>query len=123
MPNKRRHTSHQAAALAGITYRQLDHWDRIRLVSPSVSPADGSGSERVYSPEDVDALRIVGRITDLGVSLNLIRPVVADLREHGPYDAAVFCDGLKAYRVPMSITGQMFSAGGAVFGVAIGGAQ
>ena len=33
-----------AAAAAGISYRQLDYWDRTQLVVPSIQTATGSGS-------------------------------------------------------------------------------
>ena len=32
-----------AAAAAGISYRQLDYWDRTQLVVPSIQTATGSG--------------------------------------------------------------------------------
>ncbi|MFE6918918.1 MerR family transcriptional regulator, partial [Streptomyces rubiginosohelvolus] len=37
-----------ACAAAGITYRQLDYWARTGLVEPSVRPAYGSGTQRLY---------------------------------------------------------------------------
>ncbi len=42
-----------ACAAAGITYRQLDYWARTGLVEPSVRPATGSGSQRLYGFRDV----------------------------------------------------------------------
>ena len=38
-----------ACAATGITYRQLDYWARTGLVEPSVRPAYGSGTQRLYS--------------------------------------------------------------------------
>jgi DNA-binding transcriptional MerR regulator len=35
--------------LTGVTYRQLDYWARTGLVTPSITPATGSGSKRSYS--------------------------------------------------------------------------
>ena len=32
--------------LTGVTYRQLDYWARTGLVTPSITPATGSGSKR-----------------------------------------------------------------------------
>jgi hypothetical protein len=37
-----------ACRAAGITYRQLDYWARTGLVEPSVRPAGGSGTHRLY---------------------------------------------------------------------------
>ena len=48
-----------ACEAAGITYRQLDHWARTALLVPSVRPAAGSGSQRLYSFRDILILRIV----------------------------------------------------------------
>jgi len=42
-----------AAAAAGISYRQLDYWDRTSLVIPSIQTATGSGSQRLYSFRDI----------------------------------------------------------------------
>src|SRR4051794_5153839 len=43
----------EACQHTGVTYRQLDYWDRTGLVSPSVRAAHGSGSQRLYSRRDV----------------------------------------------------------------------
>ncbi|MYT04433.1 MerR family transcriptional regulator, partial [Streptomyces sviceus] len=61
-----------ACAAAGITYRQLDYWARTGLVEPSVRPAHGSGTQRLYSFRDVVVLKIVKRFLDTGVSLQNI---------------------------------------------------
>ena len=42
-----------ACRAAGITYRQLDYWDRTGLISPTVRTAHGSGSQRLYSFRDI----------------------------------------------------------------------
>lgn len=63
----------EACAAAGISYRQLDYWARTRLVEPSVRAASGSGSQRLYSRQDVVALRLVRELLDAGMSLTVIR--------------------------------------------------
>ena len=40
-----------AQRLTGISYRQLDYWDKTGLVRPSIRQARGKGSRRVYSFE------------------------------------------------------------------------
>ena len=62
--------------LVGISYRQLDYWARTGLVTPSVRPADGSGSQRLYSFEDLVELRIIKRLLDAGISLQRIREAI-----------------------------------------------
>ncbi len=69
-----------ACAAAGITYRQLDYWARTGLVEPSVRPAYGSGTQRLYSFRDVVVLKIVKRFLDTGVALQNIRAAVQHLR-------------------------------------------
>ncbi|MBU6233659.1 MAG: MerR family transcriptional regulator [Acidobacteria bacterium] len=67
--------------ITGVTYRQLDYWARTGLVTPSVSPAQGSGSKRVYSYSDVVEIKVVKSLLDAGVSLPRARQAVNCLRE------------------------------------------
>jgi DNA-binding transcriptional MerR regulator len=66
--------------LIGISYRQLDHWARTGLVRSSVRQASGRGSRRVYSFQDLVALRVVGQLREAGVSIQTIRKAVAYLK-------------------------------------------
>ena len=75
-----------AAAAAGISYRQLDYWDRTGLVIPSIQTATGSGSQRLYSFRDILVLKLVKRLLDTGVSLQQIRLAVEQLRASGISD-------------------------------------
>ncbi len=43
----------QAAKVVGISYRQLDYWARTDLIRPSLVDAQGSGSRRRYSYQDL----------------------------------------------------------------------
>ena len=53
--------------IVGITYRQLDYWARTGLVRPSVKDAKGSGSQRLYSFQDLAMLRLIKRMLVSGV--------------------------------------------------------
>ena len=89
-----------ACAAAGITYRQLDYWARTGLVEPSVRPAYGSGTQRLYSFRDVVVLKIVKRFLDTGVSLQNIRTAVQHLRDRGFGDLermTLMSDGATVY--------------------------
>ncbi len=66
--------------LTGITYRQLDYWARTRLGGASIRQAAGRGSRRVYSFEDLVALRVIARLLDAGVSLQAVRRAVEYLK-------------------------------------------
>ncbi|MEV4744658.1 MerR family transcriptional regulator [Streptomyces sp. NPDC049555] len=113
-----------ACAAAGITYRQLDYWARTGLVEPSVRPAYGSGSQRLYSFRDVVVLKIVKRLLDTGVSLQNIRTAVQHLRERGVADLAqmtLMSDGATVYECtsPDEVV-DLLQGGQGVFGIAVG---
>ncbi len=72
------------ARITGATIKQLIHWDLTGLVQPSVVPAHGKGSRRVYSFLDVLALRTAVTLRREGISLHKIRRCLKFLREHQP---------------------------------------
>jgi DNA-binding transcriptional MerR regulator len=113
-----------ACAAAGITYRQLDYWARTGLVEPSVRPARGSGSQRLYGFRDILVLRVVKRLLDAGISLQQIRSAVDFLREHGATDLAqvtLMSDGASVYACtsPDEVV-DLLQGGQGVFGIALG---
>lgn len=65
--------------IVGITYRQLDYWDRTKLLCPSVSRANGSGTQRVYSAHDLRRMLVIKAMLDNGLSLQRARAVVEAL--------------------------------------------
>lgn len=87
--------------IVGITYRQLDYWARTDLVAPSVRTASGSGSQRLYSFDDVVALKVVKNLTDTGVSLQKIRKAIDELRDRGCglAESTLVSDGVTVYAV------------------------
>lgn len=54
-------SSKVAAAEAGVSYRQLDHW--ISTGTITIAHAATSGQSRRLSPDDVTVLRVLGRIS------------------------------------------------------------
>ncbi len=66
--------------LTGVSYRQLDYWARTGLVGSSIRQAKGHGSRRVYSFQDLVALRVVARLLDAVVIAIDVEPIVKDLR-------------------------------------------
>jgi DNA-binding transcriptional MerR regulator len=113
-----------ACAAAGITYRQLDYWARTGLVEPTVRPASGSGSQRLYSFRDILVLKIVKRLLDTGVSLQQIRQAVQYLRERGVEDLAgitLMSDGASVYECTSADeVVDLIQGGQGVFGIAVG---
>ncbi|QBI21609.1 MerR family transcriptional regulator [Egibacter rhizosphaerae] len=69
--------------IVGISYRQLDYWTTTGLVSASVRGADGSGTQRLYSFEDIVQLKVIKRLLDTGVSLQRIRSALEFVRDRG----------------------------------------
>ncbi|MGH3253862.1 MAG: MerR family transcriptional regulator [Streptosporangiaceae bacterium] len=113
-----------ACAAAGITYRQLDYWARTGLVEPSVRPAHGSGSQRLYSFRDILVLKVVKRLLDTGISLQQIRAAVQHLRDHGSDDLAqvtLMSDGVSVYECTSADeVVDLLQGGQGVFGIALG---
>lgn len=113
-----------ACAAAGITYRQLDYWARTGLVEPSVRPARGSGSQRLYSFRDVVFLKIVKRFLDTGVALQNIRTALQHLcgREAADLERmTLMSDGATVYECssPDEVV-NLLQGGQGIFGIAVG---
>ncbi len=113
-----------AASAAGISYRQLDYWDRTGLVQPSVRGAAGSGSQRLYAFRDILVLKLVKRLLDTGVSLQQIRIAVEQLRAAGINDLAritLMSDGARVYLCTTEDEViDLLGRGQGVFGIAVG---
>ena len=113
-----------ACKAAGITYRQLDYWARTGLVQPTVRPATGSGTQRLYGFRDVLVLKVVKRLLDTGVSLQQIRIAVTHLRDRGVEDLAqitLMSDGASVYECTSADEViDLVQGGQGVFGIAVG---
>ena len=113
-----------ACNAAGISYRQLDYWARTGLVVPTIRPAAGSGSQRLYSFRDIITLKVVKRLLDTGVSLHNIRIAVNHLRERGDADLAtitLISDGASVYECTSDDEViDLVRNGQGVFGIAVG---
>jgi len=72
----------KAAKIVGISYRQLDYWTRTGLIEPSLAVAEGSGSRRSYSYQDLLQLRMVKTLLDAGIGLASVRKAFGYLREN-----------------------------------------
>lgn len=113
-----------ACSAAGITYRQLDYWARTGLVEPSVRPATGSGTQRLYGFRDILMLKVVKRLLDTGVSLQNIRAAIDHLRSRGAQDLTdltLMSDGASVYACtsPDEVI-DLVRGGQGVFGIAVG---
>ena len=89
----------EAVRITGVSYRQLDYWTRTDLVTPSINDAHGSGTQRLYSFQDLATLRVIKRLLDTGLSLQRIRKAVAHLRQmdERPHGVTLMSDGTGIY--------------------------
>lgn len=113
-----------AAKAVGITYRQLDYWARTGFLEPSIRPASGSGTQRLYGFRDILVLKVVKRLLDAGISLQQIRQAVSYLRDRGSTDLAqvtLMSDGVSVYECtsPDEVV-DLLQGGQGVFGIALG---
>lgn len=109
--------------LVGITYRQLDYWARTGLVNPSVRQAEGSGTQRLYSFDDIVQLRVVRRLIDTGVSLQRVRLAIDELRDRGrsPAEVTLVSDGASVFMVDdHAQVIDLLARGQGVFAIALG---
>jgi DNA-binding transcriptional MerR regulator len=72
----------QTCKIVGITYRQLDYWTRTELIIPSIQAATGSGSQRLYSFNDLLQLKVIKSLTDAGASLQKVRQAIDYVRNN-----------------------------------------
>jgi DNA-binding transcriptional MerR regulator len=90
----------QTCKIVDITYRQLDYWTRTGLVSPSLQPAQGSGTQRLYSFNDLLQLKVIKSLTDAGASLQKVRQAIDYVRNNLSGDWAevtIVADGSGVY--------------------------
>jgi len=65
--------SQDVCKITGLTYKQLDYYDRTKFLSPSLNQALGYGTKRMYSFNDLLKLKVVKNLLDAGISLHKIR--------------------------------------------------
>lgn len=103
----------QAAALSGLTEKVLEHWNTSGFMRASV-PAERRGVSKRYTFRDVVALRVVSELRRAGVSLQLLRKVIAYLRARDGLSATdvlssthLVTDGERVYEVSGDVTVQV----------------
>lgn len=112
----------QVCKIVGISYRQLDYWARTGLATPSIQQAQGSGSQRLYSFEDLVELKLIKNLLEAGVSLQRVRDAITYLRDLGQDLAGVtlMSDGTSIYACKSSDeVFDLVRRGQGVFGIAI----
>ena len=90
----------QACKIVGITYRQLDYWTRTDLIKPTIQEATGSGTQRLYSFNDLLQLKVIKSLNDAGASLQKVRQAIDYVRNHLADDwtkVTIVADGSGVY--------------------------
>jgi tetratricopeptide (TPR) repeat protein len=89
-----RFSTEETQRILGLTDKQLDYWDRLRLVSPRKEQGN-----RFYDFGDLIGLRTIKQLVEKGVPANRLRRALAALREklaqvHAPLaELRVLSDG------------------------------
>lgn len=112
----------QVCKIVGISYRQLDYWARTELVNPSIQSAKGSGSQRLYSFEDLVDLKLIKNLLEAGVSLQRVREAITYLHElgHDLKGVTIASDGNSVYACKTAEdVFDLLRGGQGVFGIAI----
>jgi DNA-binding transcriptional MerR regulator len=123
MPDDEGYRIPDVQKIVGISYRQLDYWARTGLVRPSIRDAGGSGTQRLYSFEDLVVLRTIKKLLDAGVSLQRIRRAIGFLRDNldaQPQGVTIMSDGTGIYACesPDEVM-DLLQRGQGVFGIAL----
>ena len=112
----------EVTKIVGISYRQLDYWARTGLVRPSVRDAQGSGTQRLYSFQDLAVLKLIKRMLDSGVNLQQIRRAMATLKDlkEPALGTTLVSDGNRIYQVesPEAVV-DLLASGQGVFAIAV----
>jgi DNA-binding transcriptional MerR regulator len=123
---KKFYSSRQVCKIIGLTYRQLDYYDRTDFVKPSINNAEGYGSRRMYGFEDLLKLKVIRKLLDAGVSLQKVRKAKKYLEENNGennamLDVTLISDGDSVYACnsDKDIIDTLKSGQG-VFGIALG---
>jgi DNA-binding transcriptional MerR regulator len=83
MELKRSYSAREVAALTGLTARQLQWWDRTRLLSPTEAPRRteaGGFTERRYSPLELIELMALAELRRHGLTVGKLRQLLDTLR-------------------------------------------
>src|SRR5512142_1952888 len=94
-----------ASRIVGVSLRQIQYWDEQGFIRPSVKPAEGRGTKRLYSFHDLICLKVVKDLAHHGLSLNKIRRCLRPLRAyagaggHPPESLKYLTDGEKLFMI------------------------
>ena len=106
---KEAYDSKMASRIVGVSLRQIQYWDERGFVRPSVKPAQGRGTKRLYSFHDLVCLKVVKDLAYHGISLQKIRRCLQPLKQYAakaeqPLDSLKYVtDGEKLSSLPATV--------------------
>src|SRR5881275_3229125 len=105
----------QVKDIVGISYRQLDYWARTGLVRPSIRDAGGSGTQRLYSFQDLLQLKVIKKLLDAGIALQHLKAM-----GEAPHGVTLYSDGVRIYEAatPDAVV-DLLAQGQGVFAIAV----
>jgi DNA-binding transcriptional MerR regulator len=74
--------SKTASRIVGVSLRQIQYWDEQGFIRPSVKLAEGRGTKRLYSFQDLIWLKVVRDLIHHGFNLQKIRRCLRPLKEY-----------------------------------------
>lgn len=69
----------ELAEAAGLSYRRVDYYTRVGLLSPCVRGGHGPGSRRQYDEHDIVRARLIGALLDLGATIPIVKRIIPRL--------------------------------------------
>ena len=72
-------TPRQVTRITGLPYSTLNHWAKTGLIMPSIDSGKGTGSERIYSSQDLFALKVARELRTADIGPTGIRTVLKRL--------------------------------------------
>src|SRR5260370_32556430 len=63
-----------------LTQKQIDDLDKSNVIKPGIRPAQGKGSQRLYSFEDLLAFHFIKQLLDAHWSIKIIKTAIQNLR-------------------------------------------
>jgi len=79
---KKIYSASDVCKIIGLTYKQIDYYDRTNFIKPSINGAEGYGSRRMYSFSDLMKLKVIKRLMEAGISLQKLRKTKTYLDEY-----------------------------------------
>jgi DNA-binding transcriptional MerR regulator len=123
---RKTYSSLEVCKIIGITYKQLDYYDRTNFIKPSVNGAGGYGTRRMYSFNDLMKLKVIKKLLEAGISLQKLRRTKRYLENYSEDDdsllrVTLISDGNTVYACDSDkAIIDTLKSGQGVFGIALG---